>query len=103
MLQQPTTVPKADDGSEQVPALVNSISRRLGEFGLMLHDTATNITEVTSESERQVGQFKRLRDSAAVMIEANRKIDATSAVAQESTRSGQSELSACRDAINEAM
>jgi len=103
MLQQPTTVPQADAESEQIPALVNSISRRLGEFGLMLHDTASNIAEVTGESERQVGQFKKLRDSAAVMVEANRKIDATSAAAQETTKSGQSELSACRDAINEAM
>src|ERR1700735_3700240 len=98
MLQQPTTVPPADAESEQIPALVNSISRRLGEFGLMLHDTASNIAEVTGESERQVGQFNKLRDSAAIMVEANRKIDATSGVAQETTRSGQSELSACRDA-----
>src|SRR5260370_162168 len=95
--------PQADAERESVTVLVNSISRRMGEFGLMLHETATNIAEVTGESQRQVGQFKKLRDSADLMIEANRKIDATSGVAREASRSGQTEISDCRNAITEAM
>src|SRR5579871_3561379 len=83
--------------------LVNSVGRRLGEIGMMLHDTATSIAAVTTESERQVGQFKKLRDSADVMVEANRRIDTTSGVAQETARSGQVEISDCRNAITEAM
>src|SRR3954470_9850848 len=92
----------AETGSEAVSVLVNSISRRLGDFGLMLHETAINITSVTGESGRQVGQFKALRDSAEVMVEANRKIDTTSAHAQQTARTGQTELSDCRAAIGEA-
>ena len=95
--RKPTTAPNL------IPLLVNSISRRLGDFGLMLHETATNITAVTSESERQVVQFKTLRDSADVMVEANRKIDTTSGMAQETARTGQAELSDCRGAITEAI
>src|SRR4051794_12861983 len=95
--------PQADAEAESVPVLVNSISRRLGDFGLMLHETATNITAVTSESERQVVQFKNLRDSADVMVEANRKIDTTSGMAQETAKTGQAELSDCRGAIAEAI
>ncbi|HEV7880476.1 methyl-accepting chemotaxis protein [Bradyrhizobium sp.] len=95
--------PPADNDAESIPLLVNSISRRLGDFGLMLHETATNITAVTSESERQVVQFKILRDSADVMVEANRKIDTTSGMAQETARTGQAELSDCRGAIAEAI
>src|SRR5258707_1115556 len=99
---QTLPAPHAGNDAEQVPVLVNSISRRLGDFGLMLHETATSITAVTSESERQVVQFKTLRDSADVMVEANRKIDATSGMAQETARTGQAELSDCRGAITEA-
>jgi methyl-accepting chemotaxis protein len=93
--------PQAD--AESIPLLVNSISRRLGDFGLMLHETATSITAVTGESERQVVQFKTLRDSADVMVEANRKIDTTSGMAQETAKTGQAELSDCRGAISEAI
>ena len=89
--------------TESVPSLVNLISRRLGEFGLMLHETTTDITEVANESERQVVQFKRLRDSADLMVEVNRKIDISSGAAQETTRAGQAELSDCRSAMTEAM
>jgi len=103
MLQATISATQAEDVTDTIPALVNSVSRRLGEFGLMLHETATNITEVTGESERQVGQFKTLRNSADVMVEANRKIDATSGIAQETAKSGQAELSDCRSAIAEAM
>jgi methyl-accepting chemotaxis protein len=92
-----------ETGGEAVSVLVNSISRRLGDFGLMLHETAINITSVTGESERQVGHFKSLRDSAELMVEANRKIDTTSAQAQQTARTGQAELSDCRAAIGEAM
>jgi len=95
--------PQADAEGESVTVLVNSISRRMGEFGLMLHETATNIAEVTGESQRQVGQFKKLRDSADVMAGANRKIDTTSGIAREAARSGQMEISDCRNAITEAM
>jgi methyl-accepting chemotaxis protein len=100
---QTLPAPHAGNDAEQVPLLVNSISRRLGDFGLMLHETATSITAVTSESERQVVQFKTLRDSADVMVEANRKIDATSGMAQQTARIGQAELSDCRGAITEAI
>jgi methyl-accepting chemotaxis protein len=100
---QTLAAPQADAEAESIPVLVNSISRRLGDFGLMLHETATSITAVTSESERQVVQFKTLRDSADVMVEANRKIDATSGMAQQTARTGQAELSDCRGAITEAI
>src|SRR3954451_23000286 len=100
---QTVDAPQADTGAGSVPALVNSISRRLGDFGLMLHETAINITAVTGESERQVGQFKALRDSAELMVAANRKIDATSATAQKTATTGQAELSDCRVAIAEAI
>jgi methyl-accepting chemotaxis protein len=100
---QTLPAPHADNEAASIPDLVNSISRRLGDFGLMLHETATNITAVTSESERQVVQFKTLRDGADVMVEANRKIDATSGTAQETARTGQAELSDCRGAITEAI
>jgi methyl-accepting chemotaxis protein len=100
---QTLPAPPADTDAKSIALLVNSISRRLGDFGLMLHETATNITAVTSESERQVVQFKTLRDSADVMVEANRKIDTTSGMAQETARIGQRELSDCRDAITEAI
>jgi methyl-accepting chemotaxis protein len=89
--------------TESVPSLVNLISRRLGEFGLMLHETTTDITEATNESERQVVQFKRLRDSADLMVEVNRKIDISSEAAQETTKVGEAELSHCRSAMTEAM
>jgi methyl-accepting chemotaxis protein len=89
--------------TESVPSLVNLISRRLGEFGLMLHETTTDITEATNESERQVVQFKRLRDSADLMVEVNRKIDISSEAAQETTKVGEAELSDCRSAMTEAM
>ena len=95
--------PHADAEAGSVPALVNSVSRRLGDFGLMLHETAINITAVTGESERQVGQFKALRDSAEVMVEANRKIDMTSATAEQTAKTGHVELSDCRAAISEAV
>jgi methyl-accepting chemotaxis protein len=100
---QTLDAPQADAEAESIPDLVNSISRRLGDFGLMLHETATSITVVTRESERQVGQFKMLRDSADVMVEANRKIDTTSGMAQQTARTGQAELSDCRGAIAEAI
>ncbi len=103
MLQTTTLATQPEAVGDTIPALVNSVSRRLGEFGLMLHETTTNITEVTEDSKRQVGQFKTLRDSADVMVEANRKIDATSGIAQETARGGQAELSDCRSAIAEAM
>jgi methyl-accepting chemotaxis protein len=102
MLQK-LPAPQAGNDAEPIPVLVNSISRRLGDFGLMLHETATNITAVTGESERQVVQFKTLRDSAEVMVEANRKIDTTSGLAHETARTGQAELSDCRGAITEAI
>ena len=89
--------------TESVPCLVNSISRRLGGFGLMLHETTTDITAVAEESRRQVVQFKRLRESADLMVEANRKIDNSSEAAQETTRAGQAQLSDCRSAMAEAM
>jgi methyl-accepting chemotaxis protein len=89
--------------TQSVPSLVNLISRRLGEFGLMLHETTTDITEATNESERQVVQFKRLRDSADLMVEVNRKIDISSEAAQETTKVGEAELSDCRSAMTEAM
>jgi methyl-accepting chemotaxis protein len=89
--------------TQSVPSLVNLISRRLGEFGLMLHETTTDITEATNESERQVVQFKRLRDSADLMVEVNRKIDISSEAAQETTKVGEAELSHCRSAMTEAM
>lgn len=95
--------PQADPERDSADVLVNSVGRRLGEIGLMLHDTATSIAAVTSESERQVGEFKKLRDSADVMVEANRKIDTTSGAAQEAAKSGQIEISDCRNAITEAM
>ena len=69
----------------------------------MLHETATNITEVTSEAERQVAQFSRLRDSSNTMAEANRKIDATSGVAQETALQGRAGLADCQGALAEAM
>src|SRR3954468_10609807 len=100
---QTVDAPQADTEAGSIPALVNSISRRLGDFGLMLHETALNITAVSGESERQVGQFKALRDSAEVMVEANRTIDTTSAIAQQTAKTGQTELSDCRAAIDEAM
>jgi methyl-accepting chemotaxis protein len=100
MLQK---LPATQGEAEAVPQLVNSISRRLGDFGLMLHETAINITAVSNESERQVGQFKTLRDSAEVMVEANRKIDTISAIAQQTAKTGQAELSDCRIAIAEAI
>jgi methyl-accepting chemotaxis protein len=100
---QAISAPQADSDPESIRLLVNSISRRLGDFGLMLHETATNITEITGESERQVGQFKTLRNGADVMVEANRKIDATSGSAQEAARAGLAELSDCRGAIAEAI
>jgi methyl-accepting chemotaxis protein len=96
------TVPAATE-TESVPSLVNLISRRLGGFGLMLHETTTDITAVAEESERQVVQFKRLRASADLMVEANRKIDISSGAVQETTRAGQAELSDCRSAMTEAM
>ena len=83
MLQK---LPATQGEAEAVPQLVNSISRRLGDFGLMLHETAINITAVSNESDRQVGQFKTLRDGAEVMVEANRKIDTTSAIAQQTAK-----------------
>src|SRR6202045_4988694 len=100
---QDIPAPQADAERESVAVLVNSVSRRMGEVGLLLHDTATNIASVTSETERQVGQFKKLRDSADVMAEANRKIDAPSGVAREAARAGQKEILDCRNAITEAM
>jgi methyl-accepting chemotaxis protein len=100
---QDIPAPQADAERESVAVLVNSVSRRMGEFGLMLHETATNIASVTSESERQVGQFKKLRDSADIMAGANRKIDTTSGVAREAAKSGQMEILDCRSAITEAM
>lgn len=95
-------IPKAEPEAQSL-SLVNSISRRLGDFGLSLHETATNITEVTGEAERQAVQFRKLRDSATTMAEANRKIDATSAAAQETARTGQAGLSNCQGALAEAM
>src|SRR5665213_2038613 len=89
--------------SESAPSLVNVISRRLGDFGLMLHETTTDINQAAKESERQVPQFKRLRDSAELMVDVNRKIDISSGAAQEKTKTGQAELSSCRFAMTEAM
>ncbi len=103
ILLQTIPTPQVGAESESAPLLVNSIGRRLGEIGLMLHDTATSIAAVTGESGRQVGQFKKLRDSADVMVEVNRRIDTTSGVAQETAKSGQIEISDCRNAITEAM
>jgi methyl-accepting chemotaxis protein len=103
IMLQTISAPEADTDPESIRLLVNSISRRLGDFGLMLHETATNITEVTGESERQVGQFKTLRNGADIMVEANRKIDATSGSAQAAARAGLAELSDCRGAITEAI
>jgi hypothetical protein len=77
--------------------------QRLGGFGLMLHETTTDITAVAEESERQVVQFKRLQDSADLMVQANRKIDISSGAVQETTRAGQAELSDCRSAMTEAI
>jgi methyl-accepting chemotaxis protein len=94
---------QAATGTESVPSLVNLISRRLGEFGLRLHETTTDITAVANESERQVLQFKRLRESANHMVEVNQKIDTSSGAVQETTRTGQVELSDCRSAMAEAM
>jgi methyl-accepting chemotaxis protein len=102
-LLQNIPTPQADPERDPADGLVNSVGRRLGEIGLMLHDTATSIAAVTGESERQVGQFKKLRDSADVMVEANRKIDTTSGVAQATAKSGQIEIADCRNAITEAM
>jgi methyl-accepting chemotaxis protein len=102
-LLQNIPTPQADPERDSADVLVNSVGRRLGEIGLMLHDTATSIAAVTGESERQVGQFKKLRDSADVMVEANRRIDTTSGVAQETAKSGQIEIADCRNAITEAM
>jgi methyl-accepting chemotaxis protein len=102
-LSQNIPTPRVNPERDSADVLVNSVGRRLGEIGLMLHDTATSIAAVTGESERQVGQFKKLRDSADVMVEANRKIDTTSGVAQQTAKSGQIEIADCRNAITEAM
>ena len=102
-MSQNIPMPRVEPESGSPDMLVNSVGRRLGEIGLMLHDTATSIAAVTTESERQVGQFKKLRDSADVMVEANRKIDTTSGIAQETAKSGQIEISDCRSAITEAV
>jgi hypothetical protein len=83
--------------TESVPSLVNQISRRLGEFGLMLHETTTDIAAVADESERQVVQFKRLRESAELMVEVNGKsISLPDRCAQATINAGQAELSGCR-------
>jgi methyl-accepting chemotaxis protein len=101
-MQQPTLALKADPAVGTTSELVNSISRRIGDFTLTLHETATALTEVASESQRQVSQFQKLRGDADLMIEANRRIGDTTGSAQSAAEAGRLELDACRNAIAEA-
>jgi methyl-accepting chemotaxis protein len=99
---QPNPAPQADPAADATSVLVNSISRRVGDFTLTLHETATALTEVAGESERQVVRFQKLRGDADLMIEANRRIGETTGSAQSAAEAGRLELDACRNAVADA-
>ena len=96
----PSERPASDDAAA---SLVNSIGRKLGGFGLQVHETASNVAEVTKQFERQEAQLERLRDSAEVMLSANREIDGATATAHQTAEAGQTELDGSRQAIAAAV
>src|SRR5690242_18071950 len=95
--------PERSASDDAAASLVNSISRKLGGFGLQVHETTSNVAEVTKQFERQEVQLGRLRDSAEVMLSANREIDGATATAHQTAEAGQTELDGSRQAIAAAV
>jgi methyl-accepting chemotaxis protein len=89
--------------AEAAIALVNSFSRKLGGIGLEVHEAAANISEVARQFEQQEAQLKRLRDSAQLMLDANRQIDSATATAHETAEAGRGDLEDSRRAIAKAI
>jgi methyl-accepting chemotaxis protein len=83
--------------------LVTSVARQLGDIGLEVHQATRNIADVAAESARQVSQFKHLRGSADVMIEANRKIEEATATSCLRAEAGQADLARSHRAITDTL
>jgi methyl-accepting chemotaxis protein len=87
----------------EAKSLVTSVARQLGDIGLEVHQATRHIADVTAESARQVSQFKHLRGSANVMIEANRKIEEATAASCLRAEAGQADLAQSHRAITDTL
>ena len=67
--------PDTEPEGQAALSLINSFSRKLGVIGLDVHDAATNIADVTREFDQLEAGLQALRQSAGVMVGANRQID----------------------------
>ncbi len=104
-MSTPSGQPMQDPERETQAAieLVNAFSRSLGAIGLDVHAAATGIRQVAKEFEQQEAGLKTLRESAGVMVEANRQIDGATASAHTAAASGRGELENSRQAIGQAV
>lgn len=84
--------------------LVNTTSRKLGDIGLEVHKATRTMVDISAESAKQVTQFKQLRSSANIMVEANRGISEATATSCSSADASRADLVRSRpvttDAIN---
>ena len=91
------------DEAQAAIGLVQELSGKLGTIGLDAHDAASHLTDVAKQFERQEQQFKRLRDSAEAMVEANKQIDRATDTAHSTAESAQSALETSRQTIAKAI
>jgi methyl-accepting chemotaxis protein len=89
----------ASNREQAAVALVNAFSRQLGILAMAIHEAASNIDAVAKQVERQETQLKRLRESAQLMAETNRRIDSATETADSAAEAGQAELAGSRQAV----
>jgi methyl-accepting chemotaxis protein len=89
--------------AQSANTLVAALGSKLGAVGLEVYEAASNVNEVAKQVERQDAQFRRLRNSADVMLEANRQIDNDTGAAHQTAASAQAHLENSRQAIAAAV
>ena len=89
----------ASNREQAAIALANAFSRQLGTLAMAIHEAATNIDAVAKQVERQETQLKRLRESAQLMAETNRRIDNATETADSAAEAGQTQLAGSRQAV----
>ena len=95
--------PDTEREGQAALSLIHSFSRKLGAVCLDVHEAVINIGDVAKEFERQQAQLGPLRESAGVMVSANRQIDGATASAHTAAASGRSDLENSRQAIGQAV
>lgn len=85
--------------AETADAIIVTLSRKLGSIALNVYEAASNITAVAKQVEHQDAQFRRLRNSADVLLTANQQIDKATGTAHRTAEAAHTDLEDSRQAI----